>query len=60
MEKADLMIIVVLGAVLVAVTYFSYQTGKQLERRDYTKAYIKQVELAYNDGFQDGMKQCVR
>lgn len=59
METEDITLLVVIMLFLVAGGYALYRLGKYVERRDYTAAFIQQVEIAYWQGFDDGRKPVI-
>lgn len=48
-------VIILLGGLLIG----AYWIGRTLERNAYTKVFMKQVEAAYWDGYNDRNKECV-
>lgn len=46
----------VLIAIIGLSLFGTYTLGRRLERRDYTNGFVKQVEAAYWEGFDDGRK----
>lgn len=49
--KSFCLVLGLLGVVVVG----AYGLGKQVERRDYTGAFIQQIEAAYMDGYNDAL-----
>lgn len=52
----DVVVTIVLLASLIFAPYTSYRMGRWMERKAYTKVFVREVEAAYFDGYNDAIQ----